>query len=110
MASPLGQEVSCVTVFSSCSDIKGWTREFLREDQGVGSNYPPPARTGTRLHCQVGTTHTLLNNNNIMHTAPSIRPFQLRDQLKGWDPQNGLPGQQEGQEICRMQILWIPWI
>lgn len=38
--SPLGQEVSYVTVFSSCSDIKGWTREFLSEDQGAWVQLP----------------------------------------------------------------------
>lgn len=103
---PSGQEVSCVTVFSSCSNIKGWTREFLSEDQGVGSSYPPPARTGIRLHCQGETTHTLLNNSDIMHTAPSIWPFQLRDELKdspGWDP--GFPGCRRDRRFAGCKFL-----
>lgn len=40
ITSPLGQEVSCVTVFSSCSDIKGWTREFLSKDQEAWVQLP----------------------------------------------------------------------
>lgn len=40
IAAPLGQEVSCVTVFSSCSDIKGWTKELLSKDQGAWVQLP----------------------------------------------------------------------
>lgn len=107
---PLRDRNCPVSVFSSCSDIKGWTRELLSGDQGVGSSYPPPARTETRLHCQVGTTHTLLNNNSIMHTAPSTRPFQLRDQLKvspGWDPQSRLPGQQDASSLDSVDLTGV---
>ena len=40
ITSPLGQEVSYVTVFSSCSVIKGWTREFLSQNQGAWVQLP----------------------------------------------------------------------